>query len=216
MAGEWLFGKNAEFTILKNSLDTKMYLFDEDKRAIVREKLNISEKFVIGHIGRFHVQKNHEFLIEIFRHIVNMHSGSILLLIGEGHLRDNIEQKVKFYNLQEKIKFLGVRSDVPDLLQAMDVFLFPSLFEGFPNVLAEAQAAGLRCVASDRITDSIKITDLIEFLSLEESSEKWAKEVLKYKDGYIRRDTSNEIIRAGYDNDHNIKWLEDFYLEHDN
>ncbi|HHX70945.1 MAG TPA: glycosyltransferase family 1 protein [Gallicola sp.] len=216
IAGYWLFGKNSKFTILKNSLDAEKYVFNADVRARMRKNLAVENKFVIGHIGRFHTQKNHTFLIDVFSDIYKNNKEAVLLLIGEGSLMTKIKDKVNSLGLENRVHFLGVRSDVPDLLQAMDVFLFPSLYEGFGNVLVEAQAAGLACITSDQVPASTGVTDLIEYVSLSEPASVWANRVLAYQNGYIRRNTLNEVRAAGFDNDGNIKWLERFYLEQSN
>jgi glycosyltransferase involved in cell wall biosynthesis len=109
--------------------------------------------------------------------------------------------------------FTGVRSDVPDILQAMDVLLFPSFYEGLPGVVLEAQAAGLPCIISDKITDEVKITDLVEYVSLDKSAEYWAEKVLKFSQGFERRNTYNEIVKAGYDIESVAQWYQEFYLK---
>jgi len=147
-AGIWLYGKNAlrdkKFLLMNNSLDTKRFIFNSKNRGKKRKELKIINKFVIGHIGRFDLQKNHIFIIEIFKKIFTIDKNSILILVGDGKLK--IEQKVLDMGLYGNVIFTGVRSDIPELLQAMDVFLFPSLYEGFPLVLLEAQASGLKCI----------------------------------------------------------------------
>jgi glycosyltransferase involved in cell wall biosynthesis len=211
LAGQWVFGKNAEYKVLRNTLDCERYRYNPKTRQRIRDEMGLSDKFVIGHIGRFHRQKNHIFLLQVFAEVYKADRDARLLLLGDGELREVIIGEAEKLGINEAILMLGVRFDVPDLLQAMDMFLFPSLFEGFGNVLAEAQAAGLRCIASDVMPKLTKITDLINYISLDEPPARWAQEVLQYRNGYDRRDTMQEMIDAGFDNKGNIEWLIDFY-----
>lgn len=216
-AGEWLFGKKAcqsdNFFVLKNAIDTAKFTFDKNIRIQKRKELKIEDKFVIGHVGRFTTVKNHIFLIDVFRAFHDKNAKSVLLLVGDGELRQSIEKKVRDLGLSDNVIFTGVRSDIPDLLQAMDVFLFPSLYEGLPVTLIEAQASGIKCFVSDSVTEEVKITNQVEFVSLEQSPENWAEEILKYEDGYDRKDTYQEICNAGYDIKDNARWLQEFYLK---
>ena len=179
-AGEWMFGKRkmrqGKVKIVKNGIDTKAYQFDENIRKQKRADLGIVDSTkVIGHIGRFNFQKNHSFLIDIFEESSKNHDDCKLLLIGRGELEDDIRAKVKEKGLDDKVLFLGVRSDVNELLMAMDVFLFPSLFEGLGIVLIEAQAAGLRSVCSSIIPEEATMTDDIIRVPLDASADKWAE-----------------------------------------
>lgn len=217
LAGEWLFGEkvsdNENYFILNNAVNTPKFSFNLKTRTEIRKGFQLEDKFVIGHIGRFHVQKNHEFLIDIFKSIHEINDNTVLLLVGEGELRSSIENKVVALGISDSVIFTGVRSDIPELLQSMDVFLFPSLFEGLPVTLIEAQAAGLKIIASDTITDEVKLTDLVDFVSLSQPTSYWAEKVLQYADGYDRRDTYYEICEAGYDVKDNAKLLESLYLD---
>jgi len=213
-AGKWLFGSKEidNVTILNNAIDVKGYKYDQQKALEVKRSLNIEDKFVIGHIGRFYKQKNHEFLIDIFYEVYKKNKQSVLLLVGDGVLKPQIIEKVSKLNLSENVKFLGVRSDVADLVQAFDVFLFPSLYEGLPVTLIEAQAAGLKCIVSDCITNECDLTGNMKFLNLKDSPEKWAEKVLSEYEGFVKTDTSEFIKRGGFDVRENVKWLEEFYL----
>jgi glycosyltransferase involved in cell wall biosynthesis len=216
-AGEFLFGLKVihgkRFTVLNNAIDANLFAYNKNKRVKARLAERIDDKFVIGHIGRFATQKNHEFLIDIFSEIKKVYSASVLLLVGDGGLRNVIEKKVADLGLNDDVIFTGVREDIPDLLQAMDVFLFPSLFEGLGIVAVEAQAAGLHCIVSDTVPSEAKLTDLVEFVSLKESPKYWASKVLQYAGGYARRNTFREIVDAGYDIKDSAIWLEKFYLD---
>ena len=161
LAGRWLFGdklyNEGKIYLLNNAIDLKKFEYNEKIREEVRKELNIDEKtFVMGHIGRFVTVKNHELLIEIFNEIYRENENSILLLAGQGPLKEKIEQKVKEMKLDKVVKFLGQRNDANRLYQAMDVFVLPSLYEGLPVVGIEAQAAGLLCIFSDDMTKGWK------------------------------------------------------------
>lgn len=213
-AGQWLFGNKYqdEFFVLHNAIDAQKFKFKEEIRRCYNEKLNLQNKYVIGHIGRFNKQKNHAFLIDIFHEIYLKCDNAVLVLVGNGELEKDIAQKVESLGLKNHVVFLGSRADVNKVIQAFDVFLFPSLFEGLPVTMIEAQASGLKCITSDRVSSEVKITDLVEFISIDRSSTYWAEQILKYKDGYNRRDMYYEIVKSGYDIKENVKWLEKFYL----
>ncbi|MGY6766144.1 glycosyltransferase family 1 protein [Faecalibacterium prausnitzii] len=215
-AGNWLFGKGVykknNFYLLKNAIDTEQFVFNKSIRMEKRKQLKIEDKFVVGHIGRFHAQKNHVFLIDIFKEVYARKSNAVLLLVGDGDLRSKIEDKINKLGLSNRVIFTGVRKDIPDLLQAMDVFLFPSLYEGLGVVTIEAQASGLPCIVSDAVPNEAFITELIQPISLDKSPEHWAKEILRYSEGYMRKNTSSEIKENGYDVKDTAKWLESFYL----
>lgn len=214
-AGEFLFGstnlKKGNIYIANNAIDAEKFRYDETKRSKIRRELNLEEKFVVGHVGRFNAQKNHDFLIDIFKKINQVNNESVLVLVGNGELEKQIRHKVKQLNIEENIIFLGLRDDVQDLLQAFDVFVLPSLFEGLPLVGIEVQAAGLPCIMSDSITDEIKITDTIEFISLNKGAEYWANAILKYSN-VNRKDTYEEIVNAGYEAKRAAKKLEKYYI----
>jgi len=215
-ASEWLFGKrhDKKVHILKNAIDTKTFFYDKNISYTVKKQINLENKFVIGNIARFSPQKNHSFLIDVFSEIYNKNKNSLLILVGDGQLRLQIEEKVKSLHLENAVLFLGIRQDISELMQVFDVFLFPSLYEGLPVTLVEAQATGLKCIISDRVPDDIVIApDLVEFISLKRSSLYWAEKVLKYEEGYNRKNTYVEIKNSGYDILTNAKWLEQFYLD---
>ncbi|KIO68278.1 hypothetical protein B4064_1768 [Caldibacillus thermoamylovorans] len=216
-AGKWLFGKNVtkkdNFYILCNAIDLKKFSYNKTIRDKLRKDLKIQDKFVLGHVGRFHAQKNHSFIIDIFKEVYDRNQNSVLLLVGDGELRTSIENKIKKFKLEDNVIFTGVRTDIPELLQAMDVFLFPSLYEGLPVTLVEAQASGLVCIVSDNITNEINLTELVVPTSLNSSSEYWANIVLKYNNDYKRKNTYEKIKNNGYDINQTVKWLESFYLK---
>ena len=208
-AGKWMFG-DRKFEVLNNAIDAEKFRFDESKRTTIRAGLQIQEgELLVGHVGRFCYPKNHRFLIEIFNEI-RKRIPSKLILVGDGELRKDIEQKVKEYGLEDKVIFTGVISDVSEILQAMDAFVFPSNYEGLPVTLVEAQAAGLPCLISDRVPLECKITDLVRQIPLAESSEKWADLVIKSAKTN-RKNTFLEIRNAGFDIKESAKYLQDFY-----
>ncbi len=211
-AGKWLFGK-LEFTVINNAIDSNKFIFNQDVRDEIREKYNLQNKFVIGNIARFDLQKNHDFIVNIFNDIYIKDHDAVLLLVGDGPLRKTIEDKVNRLGLEECVIFTGVQSNVSELLMAMDVFVFPSLFEGLGIVLIEAQASGLKSFTSGSVVpDEAQVTNLLEYISLEESAQYWAEKVLECENEYERRDMQDEIIRAGYDISTTVKWLEEFYI----
>jgi len=211
------FGKNdvasGNVKILPNAIKAKRYTYNEEVRVKKRVEFDLVDKFVIGHIGRFSSQKNHRFILDTFKEIHQRLPNSRLMLVGDGELRESIERKIRDLGLNSSVILTGVRSDVPELLQAMDVLIFPSLFEGLPGVVLEAQAAGLPSVISDKITKEVKITDLVKYYSLDESPKKWAELIIEFSKGYRRRNTYHEIVNAGYDIDSVAQWYQNFYLE---
>ena len=215
-AGVYCYGTKVDFHVIKNAIDTKKFVYDTKMRKKIRTELRIEGKFVIGHIGRFTEAKNHSFILEIFKKIYENNNNAVLLLVGDGELRGDIEKKVDEMGLKDDVIFTGIRSDIPELLCAMDVFLFPSLWEGLPVTLVEAQASGVRCVVSDVITKETALTDLIEYISLEKSAAHWADKILVYNNGYERRNMQEEIKLAGFDIKELSSWLENFYLGAEN
>lgn len=204
-----VFGKH-KFQIMNNAIDAKKFIYNEEVRKQKRVELGVEDKFVIGHVGRFNLQKNHEFLVKRFADFAKTNEDAILVLIGNGELQEKIKEMAKEYGIETKVKFLGLREDIPQLLQAMDLFLFPSLFEGLPVTLVEAQAAGLPCVISDMITDEIMITDQISKVSLSGNTSLWNQEIAKYRYSK-RKNTIEDIIEHGFDIEKNARWLEEFY-----
>ena len=167
-------------------------------REKIRKEFCLKDNFIVGHIGRFSKQKNHFFLIDVFREIEHREKTAILFLVGEGELEEQVKKYIDKYHLQKKVVFAGVRSDIPSILSAMDVFVFPSFYEGMPNTVIEAQTAGLPCVISDTITDEVKITNLVKMVSIKERPEKWADLIMSSRTK-TRQDVSLEILKAGYD-----------------
>lgn len=209
-AGEWLFG-NHQFQILNNAIETEMYKYDVQVRKNMRERLNIAKDTVlIGHVGMFSPQKNHSFLIDVFNEIQKKINAK-LILVGDGKTKVQNESKVKELGLAEKVIFAGTRSDVPELMQAMDVFVFPSLYEGFPLSVVEAQAAGLPCAISDRVTEECVLTELVQRISLNKDANVWADATIEMVRS-IRREASENMNISKFDVTANTEKLTSFYL----
>lgn len=188
-AGEWLYA-GKKFEVINNGIDVEKFSYNERSREEFRNKYDLQDKYVIGHIGRFNMQKNHEKLITIYEEISKRRNDAVLVLIGDGELRDQIQNMVK--EKQLNVRFVGLSDEIPQWLQAMDVLLFPSLFEGLPVAIIEAQASGLPCVLSDTISPMTAITDLVKFVELKAEDSVWAKEVLNLK---IRnREQERELV----------------------
>lgn len=181
-AGEWLF-LNKPFEVIYNGVDLKRLSFSKENRTALRKKLGLSaDALVLGHVGHFNRQKNHHFLLDIFQEVARLDESARLILIGSGKLENEIKQKARQLQLSDKILFIGNVDDVENYFSAMDAFVLPSLFEGFSIVLAEAQANGLASFASDRIPETVAITNKIHFLSLENSDKYWADKILAKHD----------------------------------
>ena len=215
-AGRWLFGNRlfdaGKVHLVKNAIDLNQFNFNPKIRQKVRKMLNIDDKFVVGHVGRFVYQKNHDFLIDIFCEIHRNEPNSVLLLIGDGPLKEKIQQKVDKFGLSNDVLFLGIRKDVSELYQAMDVFLLPSFYEGLPVVGVEAQASGLPCIVSDAITRELKVTPLVEFLSPSQSAKEWARKILSARQ-VGRKEKCSEIRSVGLDINSAAVDLTHWYLE---
>lgn len=205
-ASKWFYNKKIinsnKYKIVYNAIDTKKYQFDDNKRKKIRKKLDLEDKLVITNIGRLHFQKNQEFVIKIFNEILKENKESILLLIGDGPDRKKLTDLVKIFKIEKKVKFLGIRKDVNDVMQAADVLLFPSLFEGLPLVMIEAQAADLLIYASkNKIDEKVIINkDRVNLISLEESDKYWASQIInKSKERYKRKSNNKLLANSNFD-----------------
>lgn len=178
-AGKWLFGKKEKFEVINNGIDVKKYEYNEKIRCKKRKELKVMNKFVIGNVARFNKQKNHEFILNVFEEILKIKPDSVLLLVGDGEEKLKIQEKCKLKKIEDKVIFLGVRKDVNEIMQAFDVFLFPSLYEGLPLTLIEAQASGIKIYASSTITPKVNITNNINFISLSDNAAMWAKKIVE-------------------------------------
>lgn len=210
-AGNWMFG-GRRYKILNNAIDVDRYRFDETMRNEYRARLGVSDKFVIGHVGRFCAQKNHEYLIRIFSVIAESNRDTVLLLIGTGELQNRIKSLVDALGLETRVKFLGVRDDIPPILMAMDCFLFPSLYEGLPVTLMEAQASGLPCIISQTVTDEVMVTDLITRMDLKDSPDEWSRQIQGQKVP-DRVAYADKVKAARYDIKSEANHLAQFYKD---
>ncbi len=218
-AGRWLFGdktfEEGKVLVINNGIDTDKYVFNEKVRREVREELDLKDSdIVIGHIGRFMKQKNHDFLIDVFNELYKENSNYKLMLIGQGPLQEEIKQKVENLGLKQAVMFLGQKTDVNRYYQAMDLFLFPSLYEGLGMVMIEAQCSGLPCVASTEVPGIAKVNDNVEFIGLVQPINVWTekvKEMIKLE----RIINLDRVKESGYDIVTEAKKLEREYLEYE-
>lgn len=212
-AAKFLYGERCfekgRVRIIKNAINGDDYIFNKNIRNKVREEYCVYNKLLLGNVARFTEQKNHGFLIEIFKKIYEKNKDIMLLCVGDGPLLKNIKQKVIDYGLEKAVIFTGFCDNLNEIYQAFDVFLLPSLYEGLPLVLVEAQASGLKICASDKITKEIAITDNIKYLPIE-STNIWVKELMCFSD-YQRLNSTNELIKAGYDIKTEALKLDSFY-----
>lgn len=213
-AGEWLFPVG-NYIVLNNSIDSERYRYNVIKRQTIREKYHIRENtIVLGHIGKIYKPKNHRFLISVFEAFHSMTPDSALLIVGDGEMKGEIEQLVKEKGLSDSVVFAGMQSKVEEFLSAIDVFIFPSLWEGMPLSVIEAQASGLQCIVSDAIDKDVCITNYITSMSLEQDAQEWAIRIEKL-DEIDRDKTSEECIQiikeANYDSYKNSTELEKIY-----
>ena len=202
LAAEYMFGKRLQnrkpAVIIPNAIHADRYYFNENIRKEYRVKLGLEDRFVICHVGRMTEQKNSFRLIDIFDSLCEAEPKAELLYVGTGELEEQVTAYAKKKKYADKIRFLGIRSDVAELMQASDVFLLPSLYEGLPIVAVEAQAAGLPVVLSSNITDETDITGNLKFVNLKDSDCMWVRTILEYKN-FKREDCRILIQIAGYD-----------------
>ena len=210
-AGRYTF-KNKKFTVIYNAIDIDKFLFKQEVREDFRRELNIEDKFVIGNIGRLHKQKNQSFLIDIFNEIQKKKDNAILLILGKGPLKNELEEKVKNLGINSKVYFLENRKDIERAYQGMDVFVLPSLFEGLGIVAIEAQASGLPVIASTGVAKEANITNNIRNIDLNEPVDVWVEAICKAK--VKNRRSIEDIIRnSKFNIKNNAKFLQEFYLK---
>ncbi len=216
IAAKWMFGekyvKNNEVILCNNFIDTDKFLFNETYRNKIRKDLNIEDKFVIGHIGRFTNQKNHKGLIDIFNSVTKENDNVVLILLGTGELVDEVKEYVNDLKLNDKVLFLGLKSNTNEYYQAMDLFMLPSLFEGLPIVGVEAQASGLKCLFANTIDKESNISSNVIFIPLN-NIDLWKKEITKIiKSNYKRENMKKVIVNNGYDLKTELEKIENMYL----
>lgn len=206
--------KSERYKVIYNAVDTNLYRKNDLERKNIRKQFGIGDdEIVIGHVGRFSAVKNHHFLLEIFEHIYKKYPATKLLLVGGGELDQVIREKAAERGLADQVIFAGIRADVNRMIQAMDVFVFPSIYEGLPVTLVEVQTAGVPCVISDCIPkESILVKGLVDVMPLSESAESWAERALK-RAKEPHWETQQQIKEKGFDIVENAKWLEKYYIE---
>ena len=213
MAGDWLFGEN-EFEIIPNGFHTELFEFDEEERKRVKKELDIEDKLVIGHIGRFNEQKNQEYLIKTFEQVAKVCGDAVLLLVGTGPNFNRVKGIIDNSLYKNQIILYGVTKETRAMYSAMDVFVFPSRYEGLPVVLLEAQMTGLPCIVSDKVTREVDFGE-IQWLSIEDAPTNWAKSILQtaVKSNVQRRNyRSKHITRIQrYDINQTVNQLDRIY-----
>ncbi len=211
-AGKWMF-KN-DFILRKNAINIDKFQKDKEVRKKIRKDLGVEDKFVIGHVGRFTIQKNHTFLLKIFNEYYKKNPESVLLLVGDGYLEKDIKNLVNEYGLKDSVKFLGSRSDVDTVFQAFDIMVFPSLNEGFGIAVLEAQAAGVSCIISSNIPNEVIQSSIVKKLSLDDTVDEWVKniDIIRNSEKIEQKTSINELKMAGYDIKTAAKKLQSFYL----
>ena len=217
-AGEWLFGKkvvgSSRYMTVPNAIDTKSFAFDADSRNQIRKELDIPKNSrAVVTVGRMTPPKNPPGIIEICK-ALSRKCASVndvrFIWVGTGEDKDWIEDEVRKSGLSEIVRLTGVRSDVNKIMMGADIFILPSLWEGLPVVAVEAQAAGLPCLLSDRISKEVGITGLVRYLSIDHGYDTWADAILEEE--IKRLDVTEQIKEAGFDVESSAKYLQDFYL----
>ena len=206
-AGRFLFG-DANFTVIPNAVDASVFAFDESVRARKRRELSLTDEFVVGHIGRMSYQKNHRFLLDAFKSLLRLRNDAVLMLIGNGEYEAELRTAAIDMGISERVRFLGSRSDVAELYQAMDFFVLPSLFEGIPVVGVEAQFAGLPCLFSDAVPREVAFTDGCRFIPLGAGADAWAEGIAVAS----ARNRSPDVSDSAYDIKNAHGFLEETYM----
>ena len=214
IAGRWLFGekivRSSRYFMLKNAVNTERFSYQPQLRAQIRSDLGLTETdFVLGHIGRMHPQKNHCFLIDCFAEIAKKRTDARLMLLGDGELREQIAEQIQRLGLEDGVLQLGIRENPEKYLCAMDCLVFPSLHEGLPVVVVEAQASGLPCFVSDTVTKEVQLSELVQYLPISQGTTPWINAVVNYV--LHRMDVTQQIKDSGFCVQTSVAWLCDFY-----
>ncbi len=198
-AGKWLYGDDYE--VINNAIEVSKYAFNDDVRISCRKNLQIENQFVLGHLGKLYEPKNHEFLLKVFCVLKQKCPDTVLLLVGGGHLESKLKEQCKNLDIKKSVIFTGMVDNPSEYLQAMDVFVFPSLYEGFPLSLIEAQTNGLPCIVSDTITRNAKIADNVVYKSLNDGIDSWAEKVLSIINAGCKRNINarKDVSEHGFD-----------------
>ena len=215
-AGRWLYGKNAvrrkNYRVMNNVVDIERFSFNSIKREKLRKELKVADSFVIGHVGRLSVPKNHSYLLRVLCETQKISKNVKLVIVGDGELKKEIEDLCEKLDLIGDVLLIGNVKNTEEFYWAMDVFVFPSLWEGMPVSVIEAQASGLPCVVSDRVTRDVRISKRILYLSLEAGEKEWAREICKMLRQRKRKASNiSESVLKCYDSYNASRWLTDFY-----
>lgn len=208
-AAEALFGKNTDYVFLPNAVDIDRFAANAETREKYRREMGIDDKYVVGHVGRLSEAKNHKLLIDAFAELLEKRNDAHLLLVGDGELRGEIESRIHELKIEDHVTMTGNRNDVAELMQAMDIFAFPSLWEGLPVTLVEAQTAGLPCVISDTISKDVDVSPLIKRLPID-SSDVWAEELAKEHE---KMNVTEQVRNAGFDVRVAVRTLTELYMK---
>lgn len=215
-AAYWLYPKEAvdagKITIVPNAVDAERFRFRPEIRSRMRNELGVKDSLVVGCVGRFRPEKNQAFLLTVFKSLLNKCPNAVLLFAGDGPNEKEVKQKAVELGIRDKVIFLGLRSDIPELLQAMDVFTLASLWEGLPVTGIEAQASGLHCVVSDGVTEEMDALKMVDYISLDAPVAEWVDRLIEAA-SQKREDTFEKMKLSGYDIHTTVPWLEHFYLE---
>lgn len=212
-AADWLYGEaipKDKIKFINNTINTDRFAFSPESREWIRKQLKLQNKFVIGHVGRLERVKNQQFLIEIFAEIHMEINHAILLMVGDGSLREDLEKIVWKLGIVDSVIFVGKKADTESYYQAMDVFVLPSLLEGFPLVLLEAQCSGLECICSEGVPQEALIIERTERIPLS-NREKWVQKIKRASYQKVREDSSKIIMMKGFDTNQQIKEIEKIY-----
>lgn len=216
-AGKWLYGNNVDTVVINNGIELDKFRYNEEDCKQKKRELSIDDStIVIGHVGSFREAKNHDFLLDVFKYIEKRIDNVVLVLVGDGKLKKNIEQKAENLGIEHKIKFLGVRDDVHDILKIFDFMIFPSIYEGLGLSLIEAQASGVKCIISDVITKEVDMgLNLVDYINLSSPLSEWSKSILD-NDKCKNRESNkikDAILEKGYDIKYTVKYLEKLYVD---
>lgn len=215
-AGRWMYYQD-DYKVLRNGIITKRFIYSPDERKRVRAELGIGEDvLVVGHVGRFTPQKNHTFLIDIFKELLDIHDNAMLLLVGTGELEESVRKKIIKLSIERNVLLLGNRNNIPELMMAMDAFVMPSLYEGLPIVAIEAQASGLNLFLSDAISKETEITNAVKWFSLDSTATTWAKTIVESCNELnleTRLQRNKQVVSNKYDIDETVFELQKDYID---
>lgn len=211
VASRWLFGSKKSI-IVNNGIDVERFRFDEACRRRVRKQLGLEGKLVIGHVGSLSLQKNHYFLLQVFKEVLRKNRDSFLILIGDGSERRNIEERISELRLKDSVILLGNRNNIEQYLCGIDIFIFPSKFEGFPNAVLEAQTSGIPCIVSNTITKEVGVLESTIFVDLIDGYKTWAETALRLQNANPNRQLCADLIKeAGFSVESEVKKIEGIY-----